>query len=185
MAAVGDNLRADTKRSLVLLRAEGWQLGLLSGDHPAIVKQIATILGIPADRARGGVLPEDKLALVREASASRAVVMVGDGVNDAAALAAASVGVAVHGGAEASLHAAPVYLGRPGLTPLVELIRGSRRALRAIRVGLGVSLAYNLTAIGLAVFGCITPLLAAVLMPISSLTVTFLAVVQPSFRSEP
>jgi len=184
LATIGDSLREDAKRSLILLRAEGWQPGLLSGDHPAIVEQTAATLGIPLERARGGVLPEDKLALIQATPPGKTVVMVGDGVNDAAALAAASVGVAVHGGAEASLHAAAVYLGRPGLTPLVELILGSRQALRAIRVGLTVSLAYNLAAITLALFGYITPLLAAVLMPISSLTVTFLAVVQPSFRSE-
>jgi Cu2+-exporting ATPase len=184
LAVVGDRLREDSQRALLLLRAAGWQLGLLSGDHPAIVAQVATSLGIPPERARGGVLPEDKLALVRAAAAGHPVVMVGDGVNDAAALAAASVGVAVLGGAEASLHAAHVYLGRPGLIPLVELVQGSRRALRAIRVGLAVSLAYNLSAVTLAVFGAITPLVAAVLMPISSLTVTFLAVAQPSFRSE-
>jgi Cu2+-exporting ATPase len=180
VAVVGDSIRTDAVEAIKTLRDMSWKVGLLSGDHPDVVRRIAAKLNIPEECALGGVMPEDKLALVRSTPAGATVVMVGDGVNDAAALAAADVGVAVHGGAEASLLAAPVYLGHPGLGPLVELIHGSQRALGAIRNGLLVSLSYNIFAISLAMAGYITPLLAAILMPISSLTVTILAVLQRS-----
>ncbi|HEY9383724.1 MAG TPA: heavy metal translocating P-type ATPase, partial [Gemmatimonadales bacterium] len=98
------------------------------------------------------------------------VVMVGDGVNDAAAIARATVGVAVRGGAEASLAAADVYL-EAGLAGLLPLLRGAERTLKVIRRNIAFSLLYNLVGATLAVAGVITPLIAAILMPMSSLTV--------------
>lgn len=182
VAALGDTLRPEARSSLDTLRQQGWQIGILSGDHQAVVTHIARQLEVSSELVRGAISPEEKLTIVKNCLAKgQKVVMVGDGVNDAAALAAASVGVAVHGGAEVALQAAPVYLGRPGLEPLVELFEGSRRTLNAIRLCLIVSLGYNLSAIGLAVAGCITPLVAAILMPISSLTVTLLAISQRTF----
>jgi Cu2+-exporting ATPase len=85
------------------------------------------------------------------------------------------VGIAVHGGAEASLAAADVYLNRPGLEPIVELVSAARRTSGAIRRGLVVSLGYNILAVTLAATGVINPLIAAVLMPLSSLSVLTLA----------
>jgi Cu2+-exporting ATPase len=133
---------------------------------------------VAAENAAGQVSPEDKLAAVRRAEApdgDGVTIMVGDGVNDAAALAAADVGVAVHGGAEASLAAADVYIARPGLRPLVYLVETGRHAMRVIRRNLLVSLSYNVLAGTLAATGLMTPLLAAIIMPISSATVLSLA----------
>jgi Cu2+-exporting ATPase len=97
--------------------------------------------------------------------------MVGDGVNDAAALALADVGVAVLGGKGASLVAADVVLTREGVAPLLDLLRGSRRVFGVIRRNLAFSLVYNVAGAALALLGLVGPLLAAVLMPVSSLTV--------------
>lgn len=185
-AGLGDPIRDDAATSIAALRQSGWQVEILSGDHPEIALRVGAALGLPSEDCRGGVTPEGKLAIVRDAlaqesasyGAHRPVVMVGDGVNDAAALAAASVGIAVHGGAEASLAAADVYLGQPGLAPIVELISAARRVMLVIRRNLIVSLMYNAIAATLAVTGAINPLLAAILMPLSSLTVVTL-----SFRS--
>jgi P-type Cu2+ transporter len=171
IAGFGDPIRPDAARSLERLAKLGYELSILSGDHQAVVSAVARRLGVRFEFARGETSPEQKLALIEELGRSRTVVMIGDGVNDAAALAAAGVGVAVHGGAEASLAAADVFLTRPGLAPIMDLVLGARRSLGAIRRGLVFSLLYNAVGVGLALTGVLTPLWAAVLMPLSSLTV--------------
>jgi Cu2+-exporting ATPase len=174
-ALFGDAVRQDAAESIARLTHGGWEVRIASGDSHGVVDVVAREVGIPARCAAGDATPEGKLAIVSRAAATSPVVMVGDGVNDAAAIAAASVGIAVHGGAEASLVAADVYLTRPGLTPLVELIDGSRRTMRVIRLGIWLSLGYNAVGVGLAMFGLINPLVAAVMMPTSSLTVLLIA----------
>jgi Cu2+-exporting ATPase len=148
---------------------------MLSGDHPDVAAAVGAQLGLASERIQGGVTPEDKLFAVTAAAQRGPVVMIGDGVNDAAALAAATVGIAVHGGAEASLAAADVYLSRPGLAPIVDLIVASRRTLGVIRINFAAALFYNALAATLAVTGLINPLIAAILMPVSSLTVLTLS----------
>jgi Cu2+-exporting ATPase len=185
VAGVGDRLREDASAAVKSLSNAGWDVRILSGDHPEIVGAVARALGIAADRATGGATPEDKLVAVTNAAKNSRVVMVGDGVNDAAALAAATVGIAVHGGAEASLAAADIYLSRPGLSPIVDLTRASRKTLAVIRVNLAASLFYNLLAASLAVTGLITPLIAAILMPVSSLTVLTLSFKARTFGGDP
>jgi Cu2+-exporting ATPase len=168
-AGFGDPVRSDARASIDRLRALGWRVALLSGDHPAVVRGTARLLGIDLADATGGASPEDKLRRVAQAQGT--VLMVGDGVNDAAAIAAATVGVGVHGGAEASMSAADVYLARPGLAPLVELVEGSRRTMLVIRNNILFSIAYNVLGATLALLGLLDPLIAAVLMPLSSLSV--------------
>ncbi len=171
VAALGDPVRTDTADALDAIKARGWEIEILSGDHPGTVRALAQRLRLDPAAGRGGAVPEDKVERVRQAAVQGPVVMVGDGVNDAAALAAASVGVGVHGGAEAALAAADVYLGDPGLAPLVRLLDGSQRTLGVIRRNLVFSLGYNAVAVTLAMLGLMHPLVAAILMPASSITV--------------
>ncbi len=170
--AFGDSLRPEAAARLGELRELGYRFEVLSGDHQTVVEGVARELGIDVAAARGGQSPESKLAHVSDLrSRGERVFMVGDGVNDAAAMAAAHVGVAVHGGAEACLRAADVFATRDGLGPVVDAARGSRRTLAAIRLGIGISLGYNLVGIALAALGILSPLVAAILMPLSSISV--------------
>jgi Cu2+-exporting ATPase len=178
---LGDLIRPDMDAALAELQRFGWEPEILSGDHPAVVADVAHKLGVPADRALGGATPEDKVAHVERLAQSQRVLMVGDGVNDAAALSAATVGIAVHGGAEASLSAADVYLSRPGLAPIVDLMHAARSVVGTIHRSLIASLCYNAMAATLAMTGLIGPLLAAILMPISSFTVLTLAFTARTF----
>ncbi|MCG3172616.1 MAG: putative copper-importing P-type ATPase A [Myxococcota bacterium] len=171
LAGFRDPIRADAKETVDGLRRMGFTVGILSGDDPLTVRAAARELGVPGELARGGVTPEGKLELIRNEMKEHPVVMVGDGVNDAAALSAASAGVAVHGGAEAGLAAANIYLNRPGVAPVLELARGARRTMRVVRSSLLFALFYNLFSISLAVAGLVHPLTAAIIMPLSSLTV--------------
>ncbi len=184
IAGLGDDLRPDAKEAIHQLRSMGWRIGMVSGDHERVVQHVAEELGIDPTLTHGNVMPEQKVKLVQHYRETGPVVMIGDGVNDAAALACATVGIAVHGGAEASLAAADIYLAKAGLIPVVQLCQASHRVLAAIRRGLGVSLAYNTIGVGLAAAGIINPLIAAVLMPASSLTVLTMAVSARAFRDE-
>ncbi|MEL7498969.1 MAG: heavy metal translocating P-type ATPase [Planctomycetota bacterium] len=174
--SMGDRLRHDSRSAIEAIRNECWQVGILSGDHPSIVHQIADQLDIATEMALGGLSPEEKVDHVHESHQTYpTVVMVGDGVNDSVALAAATVGIAVHGGAEASLSAAPVYFADEGLRPIMNLLGISRSARRTMTLNLAISLIYNFAGATLAFLGFIDPLVAAILMPISSLTVVALS----------
>ncbi|PAP75906.1 hypothetical protein BSZ37_05355 [Rubrivirga marina] len=179
--AVGDRLRPEAAALVRQWTAEGKAVHLLSGDHPATVAAVATQLGL--EQARGHVSPEAKREAIEALQADgRTVLMVGDGVNDAAALRQADVGAAVGGGTTAALVAADVFLTRRGLEPLREALDGSARAMRVLRRLLALSLAYNAVGAAAAVAGLVTPLVAAAAMPVSSLAVVGLALAQPSFR---
>jgi Cu2+-exporting ATPase len=171
-AGLGDRIRDDAGPALAALRARGWSTTLLSGDDPAVASSVGVALGFPEGSALGGATPEAKLARITAWRAEGGpVVMVGDGVNDAAAISAAHVGIGVHGGAEACLATADVYLTAPGLAPLVRLMTGAERTMRVIRRNMAWALTYNVVGVVLAMTGTISPLIAAIMMPISSLTV--------------
>jgi Cu2+-exporting ATPase len=185
LVAVGDAIRPDAARTIADLRAAGWRLAMASGDDPRVARHVGREVGLADAEIHGGLTPEAKLALVRDGGLAGPVVMVGDGVNDLAALAAADVGVAVRDGAQSALHVADACLAAGGVRPLLRLVRGSTSTMRAIRTGLGVSIAYNFLGGGLAFAGLVNPLVAAVLMPVSGLTVTALALRMPRFDLDP
>lgn len=170
-AGFGDPIRTDAQDAVLALQRVGWEVRLLSGDAPPVVHSVAESLGIDAAFAEGGASPERKRAAVEEARARGTVVMVGDGVNDAAAIAAATVGIAVRGGAEAAMAAADVYLSHGGIGSLRELVDGARRTSNIVQRNMLIALGYNAIGVTLAMMGVIDPLFAAVLMPLSSVTV--------------
>ncbi|MEL7473078.1 MAG: heavy metal translocating P-type ATPase [Planctomycetota bacterium] len=173
VVTLGDRVRPEAVESIQQLRALGMRPQLLSGDDQRVTAAIAAEIGL--DTHEGRVDPEGKASRVLEWNKGGPVVVVGDGVNDAAALASGTVGVAVHGGAEASLAAADVYLSKPGLRSLVSLVRASRATAARVRLCLIVAASYNATAAALAIVGWMSPVVAAIVMPISSITVVAMA----------
>ena len=172
-----DRLRPEAPEAVRRLAEDGLPVTLLSGDSPEAVAAAGEAAGIPA--TEGGLLPEDKLAAVdRLRERHGAVAMVGDGINDAPALARAEVGVAFAAGAEVAREAAPVTLIRPDLRLVSAAVRLSRRAVRIIRQNLFWAFAYNTAAIPLAagVFypatgALLSPEVAAAAMGLSSISV--------------
>ena len=182
VVSVGDPIRPEAASTIRRLRAGGWALAMASGDHPAVATAVGQAVGLSAKEIEGGCTPEMKLAFVRNSRLRGPVVMVGDGVNDLAAMAAADVGIAVRNGAQSALHVADACLAAGGLLPLVRLLEGARRTMHTIRVNLAVSVAYNVLGGILAFMGLVNPLVAAILMPISGLTVVALALAMPKFE---
>jgi Cu2+-exporting ATPase len=188
LAGLGDPLRPEAPGVVRALEDAGWKVRILSGDHPSVARVVGEALGLPPEAVQGGRSPEAKLAFVQERvtearARGRLVMMVGDGINDAAALSAADIGVCVAGGSGASIQAADILLQRPGLFSLPLLEAASRRALRVVLRNLAFSLVYNVVTVSLALLGHVGPLLAAVLMPISSLTVIGSSVLARTFAS--
>jgi Cu2+-exporting ATPase len=182
VVSFGDAVRPDAAPLLDSLRSRGVDIHMLSGDHPAVVTEIGKVLGFAPNRIAGGVAPEQKRDAVRTLRKDgRITVMVGDGVNDAAALAEADVGIAVAGGTNASLVAADVFATAGGLSAVTMLFDSSRTVMRVIRRNLGLSLAYNVVVAAVAIAGRVDPLVAAVAMPISSLAVVLSSMLQRTF----
>jgi Cu2+-exporting ATPase len=183
-AGLGDRIRDDALAALTALRERGWRTTILSGDDPRVAGAVGAALGFLPDQIIAGATPEAKRDAVeaRRAAGRRPVVMVGDGVNDAVAMAVADVGIGVHGGAEASLAAADAYLTTPGIAPLVAMVDGSSRTMRVIRRNIAFALIYNLIGVTLAMLGYLSPLVAAVMMPASSLTVVMASWLGRSFE---
>jgi len=163
-----DHLRFESPEVIKELKSFGLTPYLLSGDHKSVVKMIGEKLGIIPRHIFGRVTPEEKRKILRS---YQNTIMVGDGANDALALSDADVGIAVQGSMDVSLRAADVYLSTPGVKSILKLIILSKETIKLIRRNFSFSLGYNILGATAAMLGFITPLWAAVLMPISSLTV--------------
>ncbi|MBF0107850.1 MAG: heavy metal translocating P-type ATPase [Magnetococcales bacterium] len=165
-----DPIRADAVATVRFLKEQGLIVSLLSGDRQASVSWTADRVGIAM--AVGGVLPEEKQQVIRALRQEGIrVAMVGDGVNDAPALALADVSLAVDRAADLSRATSDVILLDPGLSSVAHLFAMARQTLRIIRQNLFFSLAYNVVTIPLAVAGWVSPIVAAIAMPVSSLVV--------------
>lgn len=178
---LSDLLQPNAQRVVQDLMRRGLMVRILSGDHPDVVAATGAALGLTREDCHGGLSPEEKQARVKAAGPGTA--MVGDGVNDAGALAAADVGVAVQGDALRCLESSDVALVQPDLVALPELLDGGQRVIRVVRENLAISLAYNVVGAYLAVTGQVDPLIAAIVMPLSSLTVLANSHFRPMFPS--
>ncbi|MEO3925630.1 heavy metal translocating P-type ATPase [Micromonosporaceae bacterium B7E4] len=167
---VADAIKPTSREAVAGLRRLGLTPVLLTGDNGAVARSVAAEVGI--DEVIAEVLPADKLDVVKRLQAEgRVVAMVGDGVNDAAALAQADLGLAMGTGTDVAIEAADLTLVRGDLTAAVDAIRLSRATLRVIRGNLFWAFAYNVAALPLAAIGMLNPMIAGAAMAFSSVFV--------------
>jgi P-type Cu+ transporter len=172
LLVVADTLKRDATTAVRQFRELGLTPKLLTGDHAAAAHRVADQVGIERSDVIAGVLPSAKVDAVRRLQAAgRVVAMVGDGVNDAAALAQADLGLAMGTGTDVAIEASDLTLVRGDLTVAVDAIRLSRRTLRTIKGNLFWAFAYNVAAIPLAAAGLLNPMIAGAAMAFSSVFV--------------
>ncbi|HSN33271.1 MAG TPA: heavy metal translocating P-type ATPase [Ideonella sp.] len=170
LLAFGDTVKPHAAEAVRRLHAQGIRSVLVSGDNRGSAAAVARALGI--DEVRAEVLPEHKAAIVAELRAGGVkVAMVGDGINDAPALAAADVGIAMGGGTDVAMHAAGITLMRGDPLRVADAIDVSRRTVAKIRQNLFWAFAYNVIGIPLAAFGLLNPVIAGAAMAASSVSV--------------
>jgi len=181
---LADTLKPSSALAVERLRALGLNPVLLTGDNEGAAEAVGRALSI--EDVRAGVTPAGKLAVIRELQAAGHVVaMVGDGVNDAAALAAADLGIAMGSGTDAAMAASDLTVVSGDLLVVVDAIRLSRRTLRTIIGNLFWAFAYNVAAIPIAMLGLLNPLLAGLAMAFSSVFVVTNSLRLRSFRPLP
>jgi Cu+-exporting ATPase len=170
VAVVADTVRPSSSAAVAAFERLGLEPVLLTGDHAAAAHAIAAELGVR--RVEAEVRPDEKLAAIRRLQdAGRVVAMVGDGVNDAPALAQADLGLAMGSGADASIEAADITLVRDDPRAAADAIDLSRRTLHTIKGNLAWAFGYNVAAIPLAAAGYLNPMLAGLAMAASSVLV--------------
>ncbi len=169
--AVADQVRAEAAAVIAALNEHGIEAVMISGDHERTVQAVAKRIGIV--RVVAGVKPEQKAACTEALKKEgKVVAMVGDGINDAPALAAADVGIAMGGGSDIAIESADAALSGNDLHGLLRLVQLSRRTMANIRQNLFWALAYNTIGIPIAAAGLLAPWLAGAAMALSSVSVT-------------
>jgi len=169
---LADEVRQDARAALDALRRRGTALALWTGDEPGPAAAVARALGLEDSSVAAGLRPEDKAELVTaRRRAGQRVAFVGDGTNDAPALAAADVGVAVHKATDIALETADVVVRAGGLARVVEAFAHARRTRRVMFRNFGWAVGYNLLALPAAVAGLVPPAVAALAMAASSVSV--------------
>ena len=170
LLAFGDAIRPSAASAIGLLHARGIRTLLLSGDQAVAVAHIAQQAGI--DETHAAILPNEKAEILHTLRVQgHTVAMVGDGVNDAPALAAADIGIAMSSGTDVAMHTAGITLMRGDLQRVADALDLSRRCWRTIQQNLFWAFLYNLIGIPLAAFGLLNPMLAGAAMALSSISV--------------
>jgi Cu+-exporting ATPase len=151
------------------MKSMGLRVGLVSGDNRAAAEAVAKLVGI--EDVQADVRPGQKAAVVKAHQKNGPVAMVGDGINDAPALAAADLGIAIGAGSDIAKETAGIVLVKGSLADVAAAIHLSRDTMRTIRQNLFLAFVYNVLAIPLAAFGLLNPLIAAAAMALSDVTV--------------
>jgi Cu+-exporting ATPase len=180
LLAFGDTLRAEAAQAIAALTAQGIRCHLISGDNQGSSQSVARQLGI--DSVYAQVLPQDKARIVNALRREALVAMVGDGINDAPALAAADVGIAMSGGTDVAMQAAGITLMRADPRLVAAALDISRHSYAKIRQNLFWAFSYNLVGIPLAAMGLLNPMLAGAAMALSSLSVVSNALLLQTWR---
>jgi Cu+-exporting ATPase len=168
----GDEVRSDARATIEALSAKGISSWLVTGDHRESAEKIAAQVGISANHILAGVSPEGKIEKVRQLQgAGHRVLAVGDGINDAAALAQADLSIAMGTGTDTAISTADITLMRPQLMGAIEALDLSRKTLKTIKFNLGWAFSYNAIGIPIAAIGLMSPMYAAGAMALSSLFV--------------
>ena len=183
MISVADTPKPEAAETMSQLRELGLEPILLTGDAPQVAQAIASQVGISAENVYAGVTPEGKSQVIEKLQAAgHRVAMVGDGVNDAPALALAELGIAMGSGTDVAAEAADIVLTRSDVASVVTALRLSRATLRTIKSNLFWAFAYNSAAIPVAVAGLLNPMIAAAAMAFSSVFVVLNSMRLTAFR---
>ena len=183
MISVADTPKPEAAETMAQLRELGLEPILLTGDAPQVAQAVASQVGISPENVYAGVTPEGKSQVVRQLQeAGHRVAMVGDGVNDAPALALAELGIAMGSGTDVAAEAADIVLTRSDVASVVTALRLSRATLRTIKSNLFWAFAYNSVAVPVAVAGLLNPMIAGAAMAFSSVFVVLNSMRLTAFR---
>jgi Cu+-exporting ATPase len=170
--AIGDQLKSDAAATVAALREMGITPWLVTGDSSEVAATVATTVGIDAAHVVSHALPETKLEIVeRMKSEGHTVLMIGDGINDAAALTAADLSMAMGTGTDTAINSADITLMNTGLGSVISALKLSKKTLKIIRLNMGWAFVYNVIGIPIAAAGLLSPLYAAAAMAASSVLV--------------